>query len=1103
MAKSKITSPRWPYPGRVPHHADEPAYGLLVRTAYHNGSRLMYTVFEKYGLCKGQTVWDVDPDIVARFCQADLVDGGADAVRAASPRVDPKHVAIFDERFLRDQFSVLHRRWCPACLEEKPYHRVWWDTPYVSACPDHGIRIVENCGCAKPPKWRRSYPTSCTEGHDFRESPREPAPPWEIALSRYIRDRLLGRPRPGDALLDSLPSLGDAIAALDRIGQASLDEKAGLMKLRRELERTAIAAEGYRIIAGFPAEFERLLDRLVADDGKQKHDRRWGVEKAYGNFHIWVGELPKDNAFGDALRSVIRDHARANVVIKSGHAVAGGAAFDIPGIDMATAARAMGVTFERFRPIASATGLIPGDSLRGRPARLDADKVDELAAKLKGNKSRQQIAKELDIAPLGVAKLIRAGLIPAIVDGKTDRENRLNIWILPGAAACDLVERLVAGKPASSGENEDLIPITIAHKIFRRPLSELLRLVLDGTLSIRAVDPGAKGLNRALVSKSDATAMPGRPPRPGLSPYEFAREIGLHADTVHQLIANDAVQTEATGRVRRIVDGEAERFRATYATTTALSKEFDLPKGRSVMAVLNAAGVRPAFPRPSFRQVIYLRADAEPALAAAVAEAARKKNSPLPANGLDRYDAARRMGLDAFVVTRLVAEKLLPAYKLPRGFIVAPDDADAFMRAHATSTELAKRMGKKRAAASIAVLRRAGVAPVVGPPTCSVTLYPRTAAEEAIDAHIGAGLLIAEINEQESAEPVLTAIEASKEIRAMPWMLGQLADAGFLERRRRGRGLPFTRDSVARFKKAYVLANELGALIGRPDGRKGGKTMTDLLTDLGVEPVCRRPEFQTFVFRRDEAVEALARHFATQADKCASDTATAEARAKLVTLREAQRRLGISSNMGSSLVREGFLRVEKHPSTILVSPDEIARFAAAYITPDAIASMIGKQSAIAATTLLTRLGVKPVAGPPQLRFQLFDRPVVEHAISEWKRDPSIEKRPSRDAEDFLYAGDVARRLKTIDTMVPALIQAGLLRADTTGKATIIARVDFDAFQSEYAMSNEFMDAFGVGHAKGVTKALAVHGVTPVAADRLPRALFRRKEVERVVRGMRR
>ncbi|WP_442754277.1 TniQ family protein [Methylocystis sp. JAN1] len=1100
MPRSRIPPPRKPFPVGAPHHADEPAYSLLVRTAYLNGARRMYTVFEKFGIRSGQTVWDIDPDLVARFCKADFVPGGVDAVRAASPRVDPKGVSILGEVFARDQFSVLNRRWCPACLQEDPYHRVWWDTPYVSACPDHGIRIVEDCGCRTPPRWRRSLPTSCVRGHDFRKSPREPAPQWEIALSRYVRDRLLGAPRPGDALLDSLPTIGDAISALDRLGEASLGERDGLMKLRRRIGRAAVAAEGYRIMAGFPQEFDALLDRLVAASGSRMPARQWGVEKAYGELHLWIRDIHQATAFGDALRDAMRRHALANVLIKTGHAVAGGAVFNIPGVDMTTAAEMAGVTFERFRRIATAVGLLPKSSLRGRPARLDPQAVTDFAARLKGHKTRQEIAGELGIAPHVAATLIEAGILPTIVPGKSDRENRLNIWLLPETAAYDLLTELTPGDAPAGAPGADFIPIPLAARNVRAPLATILRLVIDGVLAVRAVDADAVGLTRLLVSRSDVRIATRRAKVPGLTMTEAAKAIGLHPEAMPKLIDDGFIESRRIGRIRTVSREQVDAFKAAYATTAQLAGAFGLHEGRSLMGILADAGVRPVCARPRFRQVIYRRADAEAALAAYVAKAITKERAPSPpADGLDRRAAARRMGLDPMLVTQIVEAGLLPAHRLSRGFLIAPHDADAFMARHVTASELAARLGKGHATAARPILARAGVEPVCGPPAFVSALFPRKEAEAAILAFLK-DACAKEADAPLDVAAYLTRDEAAHALGVDNLMLAQLRRAGFVDGVEHGHRIIYSRSSVARFKEAYVLGGELDAMAGETSGKGDGGRMTDLLIGLGVAPACARPQFSRYVFPRAEACEALAVHHERTAAEAAASAEAAETNARrretLITLREAQRRLGISSNMGSSLVRAGLLVAEKRPRTILVSLDEVARFKAAYVTPNEVAAVIGKGSPFAATTLLAKLGVKPVGEPPLLDSRLYDKKVVEDAVAAWRRDPSAADGAARHSDDVLYAGDVARRLRTVDSMVPALIKAGLLRADTTDKATVIRVEDFEAFRREYAMANEFTDALGVRSPKGVTNAFARLGVAPVVTEPpLPRALFRRREVE--------
>ena len=195
-----------PLPGRLTPYPDEPPYALLIRTAEHNGVFQPYTTFFRAGLTGGQAASELALDRVAFLCQQTV----ADVSRAAPIATSGTHAKIGGETLYRDQVSVKHRRWCPACLEELPYHRVWWDVMAVSACPDHGLAIVETCGCKRPPLWRSTPLMGCARGHRFgaahagpragsgaqrlRQGPHLRRPPRAGAAPRRARPRR-GHPR--------------------------------------------------------------------------------------------------------------------------------------------------------------------------------------------------------------------------------------------------------------------------------------------------------------------------------------------------------------------------------------------------------------------------------------------------------------------------------------------------------------------------------------------------------------------------------------------------------------------------------------------------------------------------------------------------------------------------------------------------------------------------------------------------------------------------------------------------------------------------------------------------------------------------------------------
>ncbi|MDR7270662.1 hypothetical protein J2X20_003320 [Pelomonas saccharophila] len=77
------------------------------------------------------------------------------------------------------------------------------------------------------------------------------------------------------------------------------------------------------------------------------------------------------------------------------------------------------------------------------------------------------------------------------------------------------------------------------------------------------------------------------------------------------------------------------------------------------------------------------------------------------------------------------------------------------------------------------------------------------------------------------------------------------------------------------------------------------------------------------------------------------------------TLREAARDLGIKEEVAYELARRGLLRCARTGRGARVAPDEIARFAEAYVSLATLAKGVGTSP----RSLLSKLGVRPVSGP--------------------------------------------------------------------------------------------------------------------------------------------
>ena len=95
----------------------------------------------------------------------------------------------------------LKTRWCPACFREgTPYARLLWSFQAVTCCPQHRIRLVDECGCAPDETlpWGsvKALPhicNRCGRDHGSADRPEAPEPTYmEIRHASMIADLLAG-----------------------------------------------------------------------------------------------------------------------------------------------------------------------------------------------------------------------------------------------------------------------------------------------------------------------------------------------------------------------------------------------------------------------------------------------------------------------------------------------------------------------------------------------------------------------------------------------------------------------------------------------------------------------------------------------------------------------------------------------------------------------------------------------------------------------------------------------------------------------------------------------------------------------------------------------
>lgn len=603
------------YPLKVQHRPDEPSYALLARTVEHNGSRLVRQAFGRFGVNGGFLVNNVDPDDVAHACQADSL-----AVARAAPVATHKRVDFLGQTMHRDHYSVARRRWCPECLKEEPYHRGWWDVVAITSCPRHAVELVVECGCGKKRNWQSFGMTYCQAGHDLRKVVTCRLAPEDIVVDAYLVDRLVNPGHVPHPLLGGM-SFGEAVMAMERLGQAWHDESGRLRRARKALGQRGLLNLGYGIVEDLDTGFVALLDRLVADDRGRRG--KWGVTRAYGEFYQWVNEQP-ELPLASAMKGAIAEHARANLTLKSGHNLMGQGPID-NGYSLRDAADRCGVAYGKFRRMALELGMFDGKRRRGLPARLQRSQVDEIAERFRGSKNLNEVAQELGVNPVVVNQFIKDGMIePLLHAGRSG----LNQYDFASTAADDFLVELKALPVHPVGSGVRLLPLTQASQYARTTVANGVRMVRDGTVRVAAIDEGAMGIARFLVSASAMTRAVRQEKVPGLTMTDAAPLLGLSYNSTADFVKREVLMKMPGVKGTYLAPEEIERFKTTYVTVPELSEILGTKRSRDAMALLDAAGIEPACPRPPFWKVLYHR---EQAIAAARSIVATRSHVPVDA----------------------------------------------------------------------------------------------------------------------------------------------------------------------------------------------------------------------------------------------------------------------------------------------------------------------------------------------------------------------------------------------------------------------------------------------------------------------------------------
>lgn len=818
-----------PFPARVEHHSDEPAYSLLLRTSLHNGLALVHTMFDLAGPRVGASLSKLPPAEVARLCKADPV-----AVALATPAVSPARVDVLGETLNAEHFSLVRRRWCPHCLAEHGYHRVWWDITVIRSCPFHKVELASDCGCEqRPVYWRHNLLLMCRRGHDLRKVVVEPAESNALAMDGYLVRRMLQLDQSASRL-DAI-ALTDLLTICERVGQVSKDHASGLMQLRRSNEQGELHAEGFRILSSWPTAFHELLDRLVSSQDQRRGAK--GVWKAYGEFYNWVRELP-DHKLGLEMKRELRRHAEQHLTLKTGTRIDDGAPVKH---DTVSVEQACGLGYVRFRELLTKLGVtVRGEGIGAR-ADMPHDEFDRLLARVKGFKILKQVTTELGIDAVAVAELARSGQLDLIAEGTGGSD-----WYFPASAPSDLIARLWALASRGKPEPGRHLPVIAAAEAARVSLAQAINRMLAGDARVFIGGTIAQGFEGIFVNPAELIQ---KGQGEGVALSIAAEMLGLKQSGLDAVLEAGLIRLVRLNGIDFVPDAEIRRFRETYVGIVELRPTLGVRNFQLAATMLAKAGIEPIVSGARLIDHVYLRRSASD-LSRWISDDRQKT----PARGRNRKDIAKELYMEASMLRQLVEANLISMQPGCRHGSIHDSEVARFKAAYATSSALAQEFGISGWKTIIALLESGGVKPICQPPQFEAFLFPRPEAEKVLAEHFDA---MFEAAAQPERGPSVKLKEAAAQLGMAYNMATELARANILPNYLDGRAIMVELSEIENFRRRYILGNELGALAGRDEHRGSGAAVTNRLLQLGLRAVCSRPQFYSFLFEREAALAAM------------------------------------------------------------------------------------------------------------------------------------------------------------------------------------------------------------------------------------------------------
>lgn len=468
---------------------------------------------------------------------------------------------------------------CPACIAESPYLRHEWEHAYVTACPQHRLRLVDQCdACGNHLSPERLYIGLCSCGHDLSSLPRVPAARAQQWLSALIagNGRQTGGMKPSLHGVDVnvLAKVMRTLCLYADQTQIALPRRAALPKTVAEAVKFLAPLEA--LLADWPTGFRAHVEQRIAAGRKNART----LNTLLGEWYISLRKLCQGTTL-EPLLQVIIDVAAEKSECVLGLDSAKAMAEDATGYMRAPdAAKAIGVSVSRLHDSIQAGECehrTRRTGTRGQVYEIPCAEVERIQQRRAGWISDAAACELARIPPVVLERMKAAGVIRSDIRW---REDLLKGGPVEHQSMLDLYARVERwAEPAAVADDATLTwaELTSRRMGEKQAIESLMKAITNG--DVKAV-ARARTLGEMPFLKSDVAQYFGTPLlEAGMSIQQLAKATGWKWESIAHWVDEGLLASESIQRrgqpCRVVLPHQLLAFRQSYIPLADLARAMD------------------------------------------------------------------------------------------------------------------------------------------------------------------------------------------------------------------------------------------------------------------------------------------------------------------------------------------------------------------------------------------------------------------------------------------------------------------------------------------------------------------------------------------------